>query len=101
MLVDLASALRPNLTIMDAVVAMDGDGPSHGSPFELGAIVASQDPFAADTVAVELVGLDAWRVPYLRIAREREHIRNIEVVGDKVEDFVEVRKSFRIPAGCR
>ncbi|QUL99397.1 MAG: 4Fe-4S binding protein [Candidatus Fermentithermobacillus carboniphilus] len=87
--------------VFHGFVAMDGDGPSHGSPFELGAIIASQDPFAADTVAVELVRLDAWKVPYLRLAWEREYIGNIEVVGDKMEDFVEARKSFRIPAGMK
>ncbi len=58
MLVDLALACRPELSIMDAVVAMEGDGPSGGVPKQVGALLASSDPFALDVVASSIAGFD-------------------------------------------
>jgi len=99
MLMDLALAVQPGLTVMDAIVAMDGQGPSHGDPFPLGAIIASTDPFAVDTVALQLVGVELSKVPYLQIFREQWGSQQIEVVGNKVEDFAETGRFFRMPTG--
>jgi ferredoxin len=48
MLVDLARHLAPPLTICDAVVSMEGAGPSHGNPRSTGLLMAATDPFALD-----------------------------------------------------
>lgn len=56
MLVDLALACRPALSIMDAVVAMEGDGPAGGTPRQVGALLASADPYALDVVAAAIAG---------------------------------------------
>ncbi len=63
MLLDLADFVRPALTVMDAVVGMDGDGPSAGQPFPIGAILAAPDPVALDVAALGLVGRKPTSVP--------------------------------------
>ncbi len=70
MLVDTCYALAPRLSILDAVLGMEGDGPGKGSARHVGLILASADASAVDRVAVEVVGLDARRVPTLVAARE-------------------------------
>ena len=46
MLVDLADFVRPRLSICDAVVAMEGNGPTAGTPRNVGAVLAAQSPHA-------------------------------------------------------
>ncbi|MFH1153018.1 MAG: DUF362 domain-containing protein [Pseudomonadota bacterium] len=68
---DLSGVLRPHLAIIDGSVGMEGMGPSAGSPKELGVVVVSADPFAADSVACELMGTTALEAPHLAIAAMR------------------------------
>ena len=58
MLVDLALYVRPRLTIVDAVLCMEGNGPTQGRPRHMGAILAAESPFAADLVCAHLIGID-------------------------------------------
>lgn len=46
MLVDVFAQTKPALSIMDAIVGMEGEGPNEGKPRELGVILASQDTVA-------------------------------------------------------
>lgn len=70
-LVDIFSIRPPDLTIMDAILAMEGDGPSSGRPREVGRIIASTDTPAVDVVASRLIGLEPEDVAYLREALGR------------------------------
>jgi uncharacterized protein (DUF362 family)/NAD-dependent dihydropyrimidine dehydrogenase PreA subunit len=98
MLVDLYQLLKPKLTIMDAVVGMQGLGPSYGKPAHIGLILAGDDALALDCVAANIVGIQG-RVPMLRIARERGidscSLSNITIKGEQIRD-VRVR-GFRTP----
>ena len=57
--------------IMDAVIAMEGRGPSHGRPREAGVILASYSAPALDYVAADLMGIDPLSVPTIAEAAER------------------------------
>lgn len=63
MLVEIHKATPQRLHIMDAVVAMEGNGPSSGDPVQMNLILASADPVALDTVFCYLVNLDPSLVP--------------------------------------
>ncbi len=63
MLADLNLMLKPRLHIMDAVYAMEGNGPQSGTPKKMGLILASSDSIALDTVFAKLVYLDPSLVP--------------------------------------
>jgi uncharacterized protein (DUF362 family)/Pyruvate/2-oxoacid:ferredoxin oxidoreductase delta subunit len=74
MLVDLALSLPPSFTFMDGVIAMEGEGPGNGSPFALGAVLASADPAALDWVAAQCIGYEPLKIPYLADALERGNV---------------------------
>lgn len=58
MLLDLNRCIGPVLQIMDAIEIMEGDGPMAGTPAHLGAVLASPDYIALDTVASRLIGFE-------------------------------------------
>ena len=58
MLVDIHRCVKPRLHIMDAVVAMEGNGPGAGTPKKMGLLLFSADPVALDTVFCALVHVD-------------------------------------------
>lgn len=63
MLVDLNRKIRPRLFLMDAVVAMEGNGPTSGDPVDMKLLLLSDDPVALDTVFSRLVHLKPELVP--------------------------------------
>ncbi len=71
MLLDIVLWARPVLTIVDAIVAMEGEGPSAGRPRELGLLVAGEDATAVDLAALEIIGMDPQTVPTIRVAQRR------------------------------
>jgi len=48
---------KPDLNIVDAIVAMEGDGPGSGDPRQVGLLLAGVNPVAVDVVAAELLGI--------------------------------------------
>jgi len=56
LLVDIYSHIKPQLNIMDAVIAMEGEGPSAGKAKEVNLILASRNAVALDIVASKLMG---------------------------------------------
>lgn len=71
MLIDLALTVKPVLTVVDGVVAMEGNGPRHGDLRPLGVILAGTNPFAVDATIARLVGLPPMEVPLLALAAKR------------------------------
>ena len=69
MLVDLALTVKPALTIVDAVVGMEGDGPSGGSPRKLGFLAACQNPFLLDLALCRIIGVTPESVPTIAASR--------------------------------
>jgi len=88
-LLDVYAAVRPSFALIDAIVAMEGNGPAHGDPRPLGLLIASEDAVAADAVACRIVGYPARSVRILRQAEQRglgaSDLRKIEVVGEPLE----------------
>lgn len=91
MLVDICEHFRPVLTVCDAIVAMEGNGPTAGSARSVGYIAASVNPHALDSSLATLIGLSHERVPTLTAAQQRGLLpENPRVFGcpDAIEDFV-------------
>jgi len=92
MLVDLNTLIKPRLYIMDAVMAMEGNGPRSGKPRKLGALLISSDPIALDAIACKIIDLNPAFVPTSepgeRAGLGTYHYENIEVVGGNVADFI-------------
>ena len=84
-LVEMYRVRPPDLVIMDAIVAMEGYGPSSPEMRTVGKILASDDGVALDTVQAKIIGFDVEDVPYLRLARELDlgqtDLAAIDIVG--------------------
>ncbi len=91
MLVELFSLLNPTLTIIDAIDAMEGEGPMRGKARRLGLLLASRDGPALERICAELVGVHPRRLRMLVAAKELGYgtcdLNNIEVVGAGIEDI--------------
>lgn len=102
MLVDLCRAFPSAAHVMDAVVAMEGEGPNNGTPKHVGAVLASSDPVALDAVASALVGVDSMSIHTTRLAHEQGigcgDLAQIEVRGASIES-VKV-KDFKLSSGA-
>jgi len=98
MLLDIWRALPPGLSIMDGIIAMEGNGPGSGDPLDLGLLMASPSALAMDAVAGPIAGLAIERHPVLYQAGVRglEGVQSdqIQVLGEAIED---VRRAFVLP----
>lgn len=95
---DLTTVVRPVFTVLDATVALEGDGPKSGQPRVCDLVLAGADPVAVDTVAQRLMGLDRFRVRHLELCAEAglghhawERIRVIDAEGRRVEPLPDLR----------
>lgn len=91
MIVELNKVIKPKLHIMDAVVGMEGAGPSAGSPKKTGLMLSSENAAALDYIASGIMGFKPMEVPMVRIAKE-EIPFEAELVGK--EAIVDYKKLF-------
>lgn len=90
-LVDLCAYFKPVLTICDAVTAMEGNGPSAGTPRHLGYIAAAVSPYALDESLCRFISLPIERVPTLAAAKKRGLLTQSPIIfnmPEPVTDFV-------------
>ena len=71
MLCDLAAFVKPRLTLVDAVLCMEGNGPTQGKPRHMGALLAADTPFNADLVCAGLIGMKPADAPTVAAAMRR------------------------------
>jgi len=66
----LYTLLKPQLTIMDARVGIEGNGPTKGNPVQMGLVLTGNDALATDIVTTQIMKLN-WKETYLGyIARQ-------------------------------
>ena len=58
MLIDINEYFKFDLNIVDAVIGMDGNGPTMGNPKKIGAIIASTNPYALDYICAKIINLN-------------------------------------------
>lgn len=92
-LVDINTYVRPRLHVMDAVVAMEGNGPQSGKGKKLGCILLSTDPVALDATACRIIALNPEYIPTCttgqRAGLGTMDVSRIDIVGDALEEFVD------------
>ena len=92
----LYTLLKPQLTVMDARVAIEGNGPTKGKPVKMNLMLTSNCALATDVVASKIMGLNVEEISYLKyIARKTNlHDDAITVQGLQVP---EVARKFERP----
>lgn len=97
---DIYLTVKPCLTLLDGVWAMEGHGPSNGKPRLLRMIAAAEDAVALDVGICHILGVPLQAFPLYRAARSRgigeTEISRMEFRGEPRGAF-EVR-DFQIPA---
>lgn len=88
MLLELAQTIAPQLTVVDAVEAMEGNGPTGGTTHPLHLLLAARDFYTQDYFAAGLMGLDPRQIVMIRQAVERGLARpdEIKLVGDPLPE---------------
>ncbi len=89
MIVDINSYFKPRLYIVDAVLTMEGNGPTAGTPRHMGALLAGRNCHSLDIICSRLIGLDPLSVPTIQAAVNFGLVdpENIPVIGE-IEPFV-------------
>jgi len=95
---DLSRLRKPDLVVLDGLVAMEGQGPLSGEPVALGVLIAGRDVVAVDAVGCAVMGIDPRRIKHLRLAHERGigeiDLAKIAVKGLAIDT---VRREFAPP----
>jgi len=95
-IVDIYAIRPPGLTIMDAVVGMEGNGPAGGTLRTINRIIAGEHGVAVDGVFAAMIGLDPERVGTLREARGRG-LGAVAVRDMDIEGEIPQLRRFRLP----
>jgi len=88
-LYEICCAVNPGLSIVDAIISMDGEGPTSGDPNPTGFLAAGADPSAVDAVLMDIVGLERSGLQTLNAAAAAgdEAWKKAEVVGASVDEL--------------
>lgn len=81
-----------SLNVVDAVVSMEGNGPSNGNLRKTNFLIAGKNAVAVDVVCCKITGVKIEDVPYLYIYKKLYGLPEIEIVGDKIE-----LEKFKLP----
>ena len=91
-LVDIYQAAKPDLTIVDGILAMEGDGPATGGiPRQLDLLLCGSDCVALDTVVAKIMGITRQEVLTTKEAASRNLgeslLSRIKIEGENVEQL--------------
>ncbi len=85
LLVDIYQACPPSVFLMDAIDAMEGNGPSHGNPRRLGLLLGGPSGTAMDYLAASTIGYEPLIIPTIKAAADRgigpSNEKDIEIFG--------------------
>lgn len=100
-LVDIYQEAKPTLTLVDAIVAMEGEGPAtSGKLRNTGFLLAGSDGVALDSVLALVMGLGPLDILTTKEAAVRKlgvcDMDSIDVLGAKLEEVI--GKPFKLPA---
>ncbi|MDR1991883.1 MAG: DUF362 domain-containing protein [Nitrososphaerota archaeon] len=93
-IVDINTVLKPHLTVIDGFTAMEGRGPTEGTPIEMNLILAGSDPVATDATCSRIMGIDPHEISHIKEAAKKElgNIDDIRVLGSQIAD---VKQTFK------
>ena len=101
LLLEIYLLKKPALHIVDAIIAMEGNGPGSGDPVTVGALIAGVNPIAVDLVAGRLAGIPEELLHVEREARrmglEGSSWEQIVLGGAALDSFP--HKPFKLPTG--
>lgn len=97
-IIDISNYIKKQVTIVDSIYSMEGNGPNSGTPRNTGLIIASSNQFEIDYVVSKLIKLKLEDAYTVKNSIERGILSNpksIEIIGEKLEDII--IKDFKLP----
>ncbi|MBL0189529.1 MAG: DUF362 domain-containing protein [Candidatus Obscuribacter sp.] len=91
-IIDLQHLVKPQLAIVDAIVAMEGDGPINGMAKHFGYVVVGQDVAAVDATCARMIGMDPNELAYIKMAGRvvgNIDAAQIDIFGPAIKDIVQ------------
>jgi len=92
---ELNAVLKPHLIVVDALIALEGDGPIAGTPVGLNLLLAGTDAVAVDTIAARIMDIEPTEVLALCLAQGMGYgiwdEKEIQILGRSIK---EVRRPF-------
>jgi uncharacterized protein (DUF362 family) len=93
----MSKMLHPDLSVIEGLEGMEGNGPNWGTPVDHRVCIAGTDWLASDRVAIELMGIDFANVGYLNYCADagmgESDLNKIEVIGASLKDHI---RSYRL-----
>src|SRR4030066_461605 len=88
LLVAIHQAVRPTVSILDGILALEGEGPGkRGKPRDIGVIMGSGDTFALDMAVCKMIGINYESSPVLKSTFDTGILPPCEVEGDLPQVF--------------
>jgi len=89
--------IKPDLHIVDAIIAMEGTGPTTGTPIHCGLFITGKNPYLLDLACARIARVPYREVPLLKLAEERGDItRDFHQLLNET-DVDKYAKSFKRP----
>jgi uncharacterized protein (DUF362 family) len=88
----MAKLLHPDLSVIEGLEGMEGNGPNWGTPVDHRVCIAGTDWLATDRVAIELMGIDFTNVGYLNYCTDagmgEGDLSKIDIMGEPLKDHI-------------
>lgn len=96
-ILDLQDLIKPQFALVDAVVAMEGDGPINGTAKKMGFFVLGDDLAAVDATCARTMGYDPYELEYIKIAGEVVGNINADAITVVGMELDKVKQKFERP----
>ena len=98
MLTDISLYVKPQLSIMDAIEGLEGDGPTGGVKRKMGFTAVSENPYALDFVCANIIGMAPENIKMIKLWMEKglcpKNLSDV-ILSDNIEKYLQ--KDFIMP----
>ena len=88
----IAGKVHQNLSIIDGLVGMEGNGPTKGAPVEHGVALAGTDMLAVDRIGIELMGINFADIGYMNYIADagmgQADLARIKIIGPDIKKHI-------------
>jgi uncharacterized protein (DUF362 family)/ferredoxin len=96
-IIRLNQQVKPHLHIVDGLIAMEGLGPTRGSPVRMDTILIGTDPYLIDFVCAQLAGFDHQNIRPLLLAEKKGLLTPSHFSSVDSLNVSGIRRSFAPP----
>jgi uncharacterized protein (DUF362 family)/NAD-dependent dihydropyrimidine dehydrogenase PreA subunit len=96
LLVDIYQIRIPDLNIMDAIIGMEGAGPTHGKIRIINKIISSDNGISLDAVMAAMMGLKPDTIELLQVAKDR-NLGETDISNIFIDGELKVISGFKTP----